>query len=241
MDPRYKSPETHVVLQNQKDDFLDISRLTTILGWMLLVGAASALLAVWSNWMQLQLLSHQYTLQEAQANDLRERSITMSALGVTIACIFVFGRWIFVAHRNLTALGARELDVTPGAAIGWFFVPIANLWKPYQAMRTLWKASHDPQHWPSASGNAVLVIWWTLWIISSVLGSAFFRLSLHPSTIPELLDATRAVLINSAIDIPQYLVAWLLVRRIWDAQVAQRTRQVAGERATPLQDVVAPA
>jgi hypothetical protein len=33
----------------------------------------------------------------------------------------------------------------------------------------------------------------------------------------------------------------LLVRGIWDAQVAQRTRQVAGECCTTLQEVIAPA
>lgn len=235
MDPRYKSPETHL-LQNDTDDFRDLTRHTTILGWLLLAGAVCAMLAVWSNALQVQLLSDPFTVQEAQANDLRERAISRSVLVVTLACFVVFGRWIVLAHRNLTGLGAKELDVTPGAALGWFFVPFANLWKPYQAMRTLWNASHDPAQWPHAQAHVLLVIWWTLWIVSSVIGSVLFRATLNATTIPALREATWAVIINSIIDIPQYIVAWLLVRKIWDAQVAQRRQQIAGERAVRLPD-----
>ena len=235
MDPRYKSPETNL-LQIETDEFRDLSRHTTILVWMLRLGALLAVLAVWSNWLQLELLSRHYTLEEAQANDLRERSIALSVVVVSLATFIVFGRWIVVAHRNLPALGAEDLDVRPGWAVGWFFVPFANLWKPYQAMRTLWKASHDGPRWEYGDGHFLLGLWWTLWIVSSVLGSVFFRTTMRATTIPQIIDSTRAVLVNSAIDIPQYIVAWFLVKMIWEAQVSQRQRQLAGERSPDLRD-----
>jgi hypothetical protein len=235
MDPRYKSPESHVQ-EIESAEFRDLSRHTTILAWLLRLGALLAVLAVWSNWMQLDLLGRQYTLEEAQANDLRMRAIAMSVVVVLLATFIVFGRWIVVAHRNLPALGAEDLDVQPGWAVGWFFIPFANLWKPYQAMRTLWKASHDGPRWQYGDGHLLLGLWWTLWIVSSVLGSAFFRTTMNATTIPQLIDATRAVLINSLVDIPQYIVAWLLVKAIWKAQMSQRQRQLAGDRATDLRD-----
>lgn len=52
-------------------------------------------------------------------------------------------RWFYRANKNLHARSVPGLDFTPGWAVGWFFVPVINLWKPYQVMRELFWASSD--------------------------------------------------------------------------------------------------
>src|SRR5437868_6687462 len=58
---------------------------------------------------------------------------------VTILVFIITGvlflRWIHRANRNARALGAQGMRFTPGWAVGWYFIPIASLWKPYQAMK----------------------------------------------------------------------------------------------------------
>src|SRR3546814_11195073 len=49
-------------------------------------------------------------------------------------------------------------------SVGWFFVPIANLWMPFQAMRQLSKASAKPGDWEAAYTSALLAWWWLFWL-----------------------------------------------------------------------------
>src|SRR3546814_14063468 len=49
-------------------------------------------------------------------------------------------------------------------SVGWFFVPIANLWMPFQAMRQLSKASAKPGDWEAADTSALLAWWWLFWL-----------------------------------------------------------------------------
>ena len=64
--------------------------------------------------------------------------------------------------------GARQLDFTPGWSVGWYFLPIANLWKPYQAMKEIWRASARPDKVDDAEVPGWLPLWWFLWLAFSI-------------------------------------------------------------------------
>jgi Domain of unknown function (DUF4328) len=85
---------------------------------------------------------------------------------VFIGAGVVYSLWIYRAYKNLKALGHMYTDFTPGSAVGYFFVPFVNLWKPYQAVSEIWTKS-DPAE--SSSGSAIVVFWWVCFLI---LGSA---------------------------------------------------------------------
>ena len=72
--------------------------------------------------------------------------------------------WIYRAHLAARRDESRSISVSPGWAVGWFFVPIANLWKPYHAMWQLWRYQHP------TGGRMLLRCWWALWLASSVVG-----------------------------------------------------------------------
>lgn len=240
MDPRYKSPEA-IALQSSMDDFRDLHTHTTLLVWLLRLGALLAAASVWSNWMQLDLLGRQFTVEEAQANDLREKIVVYSWLAIGYVCYAVFGRWIVVAHRNLPALGLPYPDITPGWALGWFFIPFANLWKPYQAMRQLWKTSIDSQNGAERDDPLLLVTWWALWIVAGLIGAFAAMLGSHGTAAGQIESATRTLMILGAFRVPQYLVASFMVEAIWKAQVAQRRRRLAGPPADALPAFAGPA
>jgi hypothetical protein len=95
-------------------------------------------------------------------------------LGLILIGAIVIGMWIYRAHKNVEELGVRGKSISPGWAVGWFFVPIGNLFKPCQAMLELWKAS-DPRvligdrNWRRSSGTALIAGWWVGWLLSSIL------------------------------------------------------------------------
>jgi len=67
--------------------------------------------------------------------------------------------WIYRANANARLPGAQDMKFTPGWSVGWFFIPFAMLFKPFQAMKEIWRASANPQDWQSQPVS-VLVGWW---------------------------------------------------------------------------------
>ena len=51
--------------------------------------------------------------------------------------------FVYRANKNLPSLGGTQLEFTPKWAVIWWFIPIANMWKPYYMVQELMKAS-DP-------------------------------------------------------------------------------------------------
>lgn len=93
-------------------------------------------------------------------------------LAVVFAVTFLTGlvlalRWIYLANANAHALGAEGMRFTPGWAVGWYFVPIANLWKPYQAMKEIWQASAVKTDWRVVRVPRLLPWWWAFWLLST--------------------------------------------------------------------------
>lgn len=100
--------------------------------------------------------------------------VTLLHVPLFIAAVVFFLIWEHRAFKNLAALEARNLEFSPGWAVGWWFVPFANLVKPYQAMKELWNES-DPDFDPelgflssSSSAPPIIVWWWALFIISNI-------------------------------------------------------------------------
>jgi len=93
------------------------------------------------------------------------------SLTVSIGAWIFVGVWLHRAARNLRGLGRFGMRFSPAACVGWYFVPIANLWKPVQAMSEIWRASDpaaDQGSWLTGSrGTPLLAVWWSAWLLSS--------------------------------------------------------------------------
>jgi len=66
---------------------------------------------------------------------------------VWITGAVLFCRWLHRAYEDNSHLGGRPLKFSPSYAVGSFFIPVVNLWQPYQAIRDLYVAS-DPRPLP---------------------------------------------------------------------------------------------
>ncbi len=165
--------------------------------------------------------------------------IGLLQLLITLITGIAFLKWIHRANRNARGLGAHDMTFTPGWSVGWYFVPIANLWKPYQAMKEIWQASANPTSRSSQNPPAFLSTWWTLWVVSNFLSKMSFRSSMRANTGSELIASEVITLISDLIDIPLCLVAIRLVREIirlqthWASQVVQSSCGICRQPASP--------
>jgi len=134
--------------------------------------------------------------------------------------------WIYRANRNARAMGADDMMVTPGWAVGWFFVPLAHLVMPYVGVRDMWKASGQPRDWQFVATPLLIPLWWAFWIASGILQNIAFMLSLQePYRAAEAADFTEAL--SSLLAIP---AALLLTRIIGGIQRMQASPAHLAER-----------
>lgn len=135
---------------------------------------------------------------------------------VSIVCV---GRWIYRAHANLADAGVDGLGVTPGWAVGWYFVPLANLVMPFQAMRELWTASHAELDPFSSPAPGLVKAWWAAWITGLLLSSIGERIATLSEgdaggvTVGIAIDAVGAVGMATAA-----VLLTRIIRGVTDAQ-----------------------
>jgi hypothetical protein len=222
MDPRYKIPTAAVVDTDDLHGFRDLTTFTTALTWILRAGAVLALIGLWSSALQLEMLSRSFSPDEGAANARRVVGVAGATVLLRVFTFFVFGRWIVLAHRNLAALGAQYLEFRPGWAVGWFFIPIANLWKPFQAMRSLWRSSHSVHRPEIQDDTWLLPTWWALWLLFVFMGNVSQQVSRGAQGMEAYRTITEAALAGGVVDVALCIVASILVTRTWRAQDEQR-------------------
>jgi len=174
---------------------------------------------------QIQLLSRvqagiPVTEGEAIANDSRQAMMGFVYLVAFIITGVAFCFWIYRSHRNLPALGARNLKYSPAWAVGGFFVPVLNLFRPYQVTKEIWKAS-DPNigpgsglDWQDAPTSPLVGWWWVIFIVSSFASYFLLRMTLSAETISDFMSLSVMTLVIDIFDILAAILAIILVRTI---------------------------
>ena len=93
-------------------------------------------------------------------------------LAVLIAVLIVNGMWIFRATSNARYFDPQDRRIGPGWAVGWYAVPLANLWMPYKAMKQTWNASFGDPRPMDAKVPVLFVFWWASWLGSNGISAA---------------------------------------------------------------------
>lgn len=191
---------------------------------MLLYGAGTA--------YQLTLLNEVQAGQDIAQQTLENSEVFMAAPAcggalVILAIMVVWCYWKAGANRNARAISGHDLEYTPRWAAGSYFVPIANLVWPYQAMLEIWKNS-DPKipTWPVG-------LWWTLWIVNGIVSRIEWRLGFGAQTIDESITANQVGLLSAALAI---VAAFAALTVVWKIQRMQEQAVAVTPRSEDLAD-----
>lgn len=157
----------------------------------------------------------------ATANDTRQQAIGIGQLALYVITGITFLIWIARANRNARALGAQGMRFTPGWSVGWFFVPIASLWKPFQVMREIWQTSAEPGNWQAVQTPPLLGWWWASYLLNQILVQVAYRMSEGITGIDSALTASSITTASNISGMAADVLAYLLVVKIAANQVWQ--------------------
>ena len=156
------------------NDYKDAKKLNNIFNVSLYI-----LLIVWiSVFLSDLIYAYTFNLDNYSLVDL----IQILLAGIyTISYFIVFfigGMWIYRINYNARCLGAKEMRYTPGWSVGWYFIPIVHLWKPYQAMKEIYLKTYNLNIEVSNINNVpgFFPLWWTFWLLGTFAGQIQFRL-----------------------------------------------------------------
>jgi len=203
-----------------------ITRRNQWVFWIFSILLVLTVIAFFSDLLEARLLQRAIageTIMEAEAvsNDTRQVIIGFLYLALALASAVVFLMWINRAYKNLSPLGASNLRFTPGWAVGWFFVPIMSLFRPYQVVSEIWKASNpnanmaDSSSWRNLPTPPIVGVWWALFLIANYIGQFAFRMILTGKELSDLLLSAYATMAWEALDVVAGIpITILLVRGI---------------------------
>ncbi|WP_339682767.1 DUF4328 domain-containing protein [Gimesia maris] len=125
-------------------------------------------------------------MDEAGSILVHQLMIKVAQLGFRVIVGIQFLMWVYRMSRNAHCVKTGKPTSSPGWAVGCYFIPILNMWKPYLIMKEIYEAFRQ-----RPSYSKVLPLWWTAWVLSSAVGGFTSYYMSRAETVGELLVASR--------------------------------------------------
>jgi len=201
--------------------------------WLLQLGVVVAAVGLWSSWQQLQLiqdLARGANIPDAvvEASDARQQLIGFVQLGLGLVSAVVFLMWTSAITKRLTQLGVIDMRYAPRWSVWGFIIPIVNLFRPYQVMSELWKASEvvpgpdDP--WAKKPTPLIVGVWFAILILDTIVGR--LASSRTFDTIEQVTQIAWLTVLFDALGVVTAFVALRLVAEI-DGRLRISERRLA--------------
>lgn len=87
---------------------------------------------------------------------------------IRIVFIVFFFIWLYRAYAHLQQRHIDGLAHSPRWAVGWYFIPVMNLFKPFSVMKEVVLASFhavaSPRQWKLKKAPVYVIVWWLLFL-----------------------------------------------------------------------------
>ena len=210
---------------------------------LLLANMALAWIAVGIGLSELQLLFRAsaggaVTPLERTAQFVTNQWLVVGQITLLLAGAVAFLAWLYQARVNVRALGVRRPAHARQWAVLAFLVPVVNLFRPYQVVSEVWRASDpanlDPFTWRLEPLPGLVPGWWGLCMaatgaaVLATLSGLGAGVNLAKLELTAMLAVGANLLAGLAAG-----AASLLITRISDAQEAKYARLLASEEEKP--------
>ena len=158
-----------------------------------------------------------FTIEELIASDDRLASLGLLYVLVFVLLTVVFLVWLYRIRINEGDLGISGTRFSNGWSVWVWFIPIMNLFRPYQIMKEAWQASDPdaiPDGWMQSAISPLLGWWWALWLVGGYASNVSARIFFGADDLESYITSDRLDLVSSALLIPSALLAIMIVRGI---------------------------
>ena len=185
---------------------------------------AMSIISFYSHFLQYQLLiglnnGLGITAEMASENNTRQQVVAFINLILLLTSIVVFLIWVYRAYDNLDKLGITRLSCTPGWAVGYWFVPIMSLFKPFIVMKEIWDETQgyvlpeEEKH--TATKSYTVGIWWTFYIINATASYALvFATKGNESTPDGLMIITKVAMFTTIFALILKIITLIMINKI---------------------------
>jgi Domain of unknown function (DUF4328) len=155
------------------------------------------------------------------ANLLADTFMTIGFI-LFIACGIVWLIWQHRGQANARTLTGERTKFTSGWAVGWWFIPLANLFMPFLTMLDLARISIGRDRWLTQGFSVLIPLWWIAW-----LGFVFTGLGLSGGglTYVAMRNDDRLAIVSASIGILAAALAIWIVRAVTSRQDAVASEQ----------------
>jgi hypothetical protein len=88
------------------------------------------------------------------------RAVTIAGMASYIFCLPFYCFWVNRSCKNAWLLNPPKMRTSPGLAVGYYFIPVISLWKPYVSMCEIRNASFGMRD----QLTTLLPLWWFAWV-----------------------------------------------------------------------------
>jgi hypothetical protein len=165
----------------------------------------------------------QVTVSEWHTSNGRISHLATLQLILLLITAIAFLRWLHRCYVNLVAVGTRDLRFTPGWAVGYWFVPILNLFRPKQILDELWRATSPLDDGDSAGAKTSLTALWLCALLTSAV-TARIGAAVGAGSITDLKRASTWLIVSCLADIAAAGLTYRLVSSLTARQELRVTR-----------------
>jgi heme/copper-type cytochrome/quinol oxidase subunit 2 len=180
--------------------------------WIVLSLEVLMLISGYFQYDLLQTIANggEISAEAAERNDLREFIIGVISFIAFFVYTITFLLWFKRAYSNLHKK-TTGLSYTAGWAVGSWFVPIINFYRPYKIMKELYCETKKILNDETIS-TCLLGWWWAFFLIEGSINKIIFRYSLKAETIEQLISSTVASMIGNIISISFALITIKVIK-----------------------------
>jgi hypothetical protein len=166
-------------------------------------------------------------LSSTTAGDITpESQIALSAvLGIAgllsflllIPTVVLYCIWLNRLSKNCHALAGQPLSATPGMMVGYYFIPVANLWMPLPHMKEMWSVTLDYRK-DAVTSQSIVNWWWGVWIGAAIVAGFIggFLGAIMPGNFPVMLGTSILTALVQAI---AGILIFQIITRLTERQV----------------------
>ncbi|MBI5325988.1 MAG: DUF4328 domain-containing protein [Ignavibacteriae bacterium] len=200
------------------------SRKSIMFIWIILV---IEMISMISDILELSFLNQinrgsEYQLKSAEVVYILQFIIGCISFIINIISVVFFLLWFYRAYLNLHKI-TSILYYTKGWAIGSWFVPILNLYRPYKIMKELYIETNRYLTNKISELTPELKItfvrwWWALWIINNFFSQMSLNSSLRAKSINDMMVSSSLSILSEVLSIPLALITIKVIKDYTNAE-----------------------